>query len=103
MGWVSFRNTSRYYRKVRAGKKVLSIYMGNGVAAEAAAKAVEDNAKERAYLRDAKRKDRALDDQINALIGQGAALTADALTKAGFYKYQRQWKLKYPPSQNQHH
>ena len=74
--------------------------MGNGVAAEVAAKAVEDNAKERAALREGKRKDKATDDQINALIGQGAALTADALTKAGFYKYQRQWKLKSLLSQN---
>lgn len=100
MAWARFRNSVRYYRKVRQGKKVHSIYLGNGVAAEAAAKAVEDNAKERAALREAKRKERAFDDQINALISQGAALTADALTAAGFHQYQRQWKLKYPPSQN---
>jgi hypothetical protein len=100
MAWVTFKNTSRYYRKVREGRRVHSVYLGNGAAAEAAAKAVEDAAKERAALRDAKLKDKATDDQINALIGLGAALTADALTKAGFYQYQRQWKLKTPRSQN---
>jgi hypothetical protein len=97
MPWVAFKNTSRYYRKVREGKKVHSIYLGNGAAAEAAAQAVENAAKEREALREAKRKDKTTDDQINALIGQGAALTADALTKAGFYRYQRSWKPKSPP------
>jgi len=93
MAWVAFKNTSRYYRKVRDGKKVHSIYMGNGAAAEAAAKAVENAAKERAALREANRKERALDDQINALISQGSAITAQVLTAAGFHQYQRQWKL----------
>jgi deoxyhypusine synthase len=100
MAWARFRNSVRYYRKVRDGKKVHSIYMGNGAAAEDAAKAVEDAAKERSALRDAKLKEKALDDQINALMSQGAALTADVLTAAGFHQYQRQWKLKTPRSQN---
>jgi len=100
MAWVSFRNTSRYYRKVREGKKVHSIYLGNGVAAEAAAMAVDEAAKERAALRDAKLKDKALDDRINALMSQGSALTAEVLTAAGFHQYQRQWKLKTPRSKN---
>jgi len=100
MAWVAFKNTSRYYRKVRDGKKVHSIYLGNGAAAEAAAKTVEDAAKERAALRDTKLKDKALDDRINALMSQGSALTAEVLTAAGFHQYQRQWKLKTPRSQN---
>ena len=96
MAWVTFKNTSHYYRKVRQGKKVHSIYLGNGAAAEAAAQAVEDAAKDRAALRELKKKDQAIDNRINALISQGSALTAEILTAAGFHQYQRQWKLKSP-------
>jgi hypothetical protein len=94
MAWVAFKNTSRYYRKVREGKKVHSIYLGNGAAAEAAAQAVEDAAKERVVLRERKRRDQALDDQIKALMSQGSAITAQVLTAAGLHQYQRQWRRK---------
>lgn len=94
MAWVAFKNTSRYYRKVREGKKVHSIYLGNGAAAEAAAQAVEDAAKEREALREAKIKDKALDDRINAITRQSAAVTAEVLTAAGLHQYQRQWRRK---------
>jgi hypothetical protein len=94
MAWVAFKNTSRYYRKVRQGKKVHSIYLGNGAAAEAAAQAVEDAAKERVVLRERKRRDQALDDQIKALMSQGSAITAQVLTAAGLHQYQRQWRRK---------
>lgn len=100
MAWARFRNSIRYYRKVREGKRVHSIYLGNGAAAEAAAQAVEEAAKERKALRDAKLKDKALDDRINALTRQSAAVTAEVLTAAGFHQYQRQWKLKTPRSKN---
>jgi hypothetical protein len=94
MAWVAFKNTSRYYCKVREGKKVHSIYLGNGAAAEAAAQAVEDAAKERVVLRERKRRDQALDDQIKALMSQGSAITAQVLTAAGLHQYQRQWRRK---------
>jgi shikimate 5-dehydrogenase len=94
MAWVAFKNTSRYYRKVRQGKKVHSIYLGNGAAAEAAAQAVEDASKERVVLRERKRRDQALDDQIKALMSQGSAITAQVLTAAGLHQYQRQWRRK---------
>jgi hypothetical protein len=94
MAWVAFKKTSRYYRKVRHGKKVHSIYLGNGEAAEAAAQAVEEAAKERAALREGKMRDHALDDQIKALMSQGSAITAQVLTAAGLHQYQRQWRRK---------
>lgn len=94
MAWVAFKNTSRYYRKVRQGKKVHSIYLGNGAAAQAAAQAVEEAAKERVALRERKRSDHALDDHIKALIKQSSALTTDVLTAAGLHQYQRQWRRK---------
>lgn len=94
MAWVAFKNTSRYYRKVRQGKKVHSIYLGNGAAAEAAAKAVEEAAKERIALRARKRMDRTLDEQIKALIDQSTAITTHVFTAAGLHQYQRQWRRK---------
>jgi len=100
MAWARFRNSIRYYRKVRVGKRVHSIYLGNGVAAEAAAQAVEKAATERRALQVAKLKDKALDARINALTRQSAAVTAEVLTASGFHQYQRQWKLKTPPTKN---
>ena len=100
MAWASYKNSTRYYRKVREGKKVHSVYMGNGEEAHAAAKAVEEAAIERATLQEIKAKDKALDERINSLIREGNTLTSSALKEAGFYQYQRQWKIKTPP-QNQ--
>jgi hypothetical protein len=97
MAWASYKNSTRYYRKVREGKKVRSVYMGNGEEAHAAARAVEEAAKERATLREIRMRDKALDERINALIREGNTLTARTLAAAGFYQYQRQWKIKTPP------
>lgn len=97
MAWASYKNSTRYYRKVREGKKVHSVYMGSGEEAHAAARAVEEAAEERATLREIKAKDKALDERINALIKEGNILTARTLETAGFYQYQRQWKIKTPP------
>ena len=96
MAWASYKNSTRYYRKVRVGKKVHSIYMGNGEEAHAAAKAVEEAAKERATLREIRMRDKAIDERINALIKDCNSLTANALESSGFYQYQRQWKIKTP-------
>ena len=97
MAWASYKNSTRYYHKVREGKKVHSVYMGNGEEAHAAARAVEEAAIERATLREIRMVDKALDERINALIREGKSLTNRALEDAGFYQYQRQWKIKTPP------
>ena len=97
MAWASYKNSTRYYRKVREGKKVHSVYMGNGEEAHAAARAVEEATKERATLREIRMRDKALDERINALTKEGKALTDNALEAAGLYQYQRQWKIKTPP------
>jgi len=94
MAWSTYKNSTRYYRKVREGKKVHSIYMGSGEEAYAAAKVVEDSINIRAELRAIKMRDKALDDRINAAIKECNTLTFMALEKAGFYQYQRQWKIK---------
>ncbi|MCE9542151.1 MAG: hypothetical protein K8R38_01315 [Verrucomicrobia bacterium] len=96
MAWASYKNSTRYYLKVREGKKVHSIYMGNGEEAHAAAKGIEESAKERERLREIRMSDKALDERINALISKGNTLTASTLKAAGFYQYQRQWKIKAP-------
>jgi hypothetical protein len=98
MAWASFKNSKRYYRKVREGKKVRSIYLGNGEEAHAAAKAVEEAAKQRMTLREIKMQDKSLDDRISSAVRECSALTANSLKTAGFYQYQREWKIKKPPA-----
>jgi len=100
MAWSKYRNSVRYYRKVREGNKVRSIYLGNGPEAQAAAKAIETSTRVLAELKQLKDRDKTLDDQINLLISQGSSITANVLTIAGFQLYQRQWKLKKTTTKN---
>jgi hypothetical protein len=98
MPWEERAGRRYYYRKVRRGGRVFSVYEGNGL--RGLLKAEEDEeareAKRRAAL-DA-RAELAAQDAVDAVIDrqwQTVKAAADAaLEAAGYHRHKRQWRLR---------
>lgn len=98
MAWEERGGKRYYYRKVRKGGRVFSVYEGGGIGGEIAAAQDVIEQETRALTREEFKREQAKQDRIDDLIGeseriaQGAARAA--LEAAGFHQRKRQWRLK---------
>lgn len=94
MAWENRHGRLFYYRKVREGKRVRSIYMGKGENAYLCSEMVEEK-----YHRDQRRRvirasENALERQLTALNAEIATITKETLTTAGFHQHKGIWRKK---------
>ncbi len=96
MGWEDRNGRSYYYRKERSGNKVRSVYVGGGEVAGLCAALdgmVRSEAKDE---REAKRRARARDTELDRAgdeLGEMIkTLTTAALLAEGFHTHKRQWR-----------
>ncbi len=98
MAWETRGNGSYYYRKVRDGGRVRSVYVGAGLWAEAEAIADEVNRETAAAGRAAwstrVQAEQADDEAIAAAGDVAQTLTAAVLIAAGCYTHRRQWRRR---------
>lgn len=99
MGWELRRGRAFYYRKVRQGMTVVSIYAGGGTAGEAAA--TEDRARRaaRAMMIETRRLEReqlvAEDQTIDAWFRDVEVIARAAMFAAGHYRHARgEWRKR---------
>ena len=96
MPWLPRRNKRRkyYYSKTRVGKRVVSSYVGAGVEAEAQAREVAL----RQLAREAAREEDARWQEVEDLLKEMEALTAELVREAmaanGFYLHRGQWRRR---------
>jgi hypothetical protein len=98
MGWEERGGQRYYYRKVRRGGRVFSVYTGNGVMGEIAAAQDADERASAVQTREELRREMATQDRIDGLIGESERIAERAgraaLEAAGFHLHKRQWRLK---------
>lgn len=98
MAWEERAGRRYYYRKVRKGGRVFSVYEGGGLGGELAATSDAERRKERGRETRTLRAELALQDAIDEkmdaawLIVQRAA--REALEAVGYHQHKRQWRLK---------
>lgn len=98
MPWEE-RNGQRYfYRKVRKGGRVFSVYEGGGLAGQFAAERHAAEVAARVQSRAELRQEAAKQDRVDGLIGEAeviAGRVASAMLEAaGYHAHKRQWRLK---------
>lgn len=98
MPWEE-RNGGRYfYRKVREGGRVFSVYEGGGLAGQIAAERQKAATVERTRTRAELRREAAKQDRIDGLIGEAEVIAGRVagamLEAAGYHSHKRQWRLK---------
>ncbi|HYO90003.1 MAG TPA: hypothetical protein VEQ40_00115 [Pyrinomonadaceae bacterium] len=98
MAWEERGGKRYYYRKVRKGGQVFSIYEGGGIGGEIAAAQDAREQEKKAQTRAEFRAEIAKQDRIDNLIGESERIAQDAahhaLEAAGFHRHKRQWRLK---------
>jgi hypothetical protein len=98
MGWEKRGNKSYYYRKVRDGNRVRSVYVGHDFYAESQAKLIENDRwtrrDEREDMRGMQRADKDLDRQIKDVENTVSALTQASFSAAGYHNHRGQWRKK---------
>jgi hypothetical protein len=98
MPWEERGGRRYYYRKVRKGGRVFSVYVGGGIAGTLASQLDEAERKDRGRDRGELRRELARQDRVDALVERSwlVAQTAakSALEGAGFHLHNRQWRLK---------
>jgi hypothetical protein len=96
MAWEDRNGRKYYYRKRRVGKRVISEYIGGGLAGELSALyAYEDKFKtdvQRAELTKAKEDAMKLDRQIREVERITKAMTRAVLLLSGYHAPRRQWR-----------
>lgn len=102
MGWKMRRDRPYYYRSVRQGRKVRSVYVGGGELGRLAAEwdAIERQGREHQRversleLADACEDD-ALERELDAMVADGRKQAAAVLEAAGYHQHDRsQWRKK---------
>jgi hypothetical protein len=98
MPWEERGGRRYYYRKVRKGGRVFSVYVGGGIAGALASRLDEAERKERDRDREELRRELARQDKIDALVERSwlvaRAAAKSALEEAGFHLHNRQWRLR---------
>ena len=94
MAWENRHGRLFYYRKVRQGKRVRSIYMGNGAAAEQCSEKVLEKHRRQQQERVSRESDNAIERQIDALDAKVMAITTNTLITAGFHQHKGTWRKK---------
>lgn len=96
MGWERRGNNSYYYRKKKVGGKVVSEYVGNGLAAQLIAQLDEEERLEGYEQARASKKE---DEEFQSLDQQAAQasfliqqIVEEFLVAAGFHKHRGQWR-----------
>jgi hypothetical protein len=98
MSWEHRRGRFYYYRKLRAGGRVRSQYVGAGIVAQICAGNDDDKRRHRMAQRAADRATRQVEAQIDRqLAGVESAIatvTRATLLAAGYHKHKGQWRKK---------
>lgn len=96
MGWEYRGNRLYYYRKCRKGKRVVSEYMGSGLAGEIAELFDEEERQEIEYKRRELRKEKASIQAIGNQVGEvekfTGVVTRACLLLAGYHAHKGQWR-----------
>ena len=98
MGWEQRGNGRYYYEKVRENGRVVSRYIGKGVASLLFDAANEQARFERQEVLRERRarvtKDREIDGVVRELKQRSRALTETILIASGYHKHKGQWRRK---------
>ena len=94
MAWENRHGRLFYYRKVREGKCVRSVYMGNGNSAEQCSEKAQENSHRQQQERLNRDADYSLHQQIDALDKEVTTLTKATLITAGFHQHKGTWRKK---------
>jgi hypothetical protein len=98
MPWEERGGRRYYYRKVRKGGRVFSVYVGGGIAGTLASQLDEADRKERDRDREDLRRELARQDEADALVERSWRVAQDAeraiLEEAGYHLHNRQWRLR---------
>lgn len=98
MGWEKRGNREYYYRKVREGSRVRSVYVGRGELAQLTAALIamqrEDRSNQNQELRLEQALLRAFDLEVHAMEAVIITITEAALLAAGFHQHKRQWRKR---------
>lgn len=98
MAWETRNGRSYYYRKVRKGGRVFSVYEGGGISGEIAAAQDAGEQAKKSQTRAELQREMVAQDRIDNLIGESERIAQDAarhaLEAAGFHRHNRQWRLK---------
>ena len=98
MAWEERGGKRYYYRKIRKGGQVFSVYEGGGIGGEIAAAQDAGERATKTQTREELRAEMVKQDRIDNLIGESERIAQDAarhaLEAAGFHRHNRQWRLK---------
>jgi hypothetical protein len=98
MPWEERSGRRYYYRKVRKGDRVFSVYEGAGLAGALAEARDATERETRAQSREEVRHELAHADQVDAMVDRSwlvaEAAARSVLQAAGFHLHHRQWRLK---------
>lgn len=98
MGWEERGGRRYYYRKVRKGGRVFSVYEGGGIGGAIAEAQDAREQEKRTQTREELRREIAAQDRIDGLIGESERIaeraSRAALEAAGFHQHKRQWRLR---------
>jgi hypothetical protein len=98
MAWEERGGRRYYYRKVRRGGQVFSVYEGGGIGGAIAAAQDEAEQQKVTQTREELWQDMAAQDRIDNLIGESERIAEGAahaaLEAAGFHRHKREWRLK---------
>ncbi|HEX7176987.1 MAG TPA: hypothetical protein VF240_17140 [Pyrinomonadaceae bacterium] len=98
MPWEERSGRRYYYRKVRKGTRVFSVYEGGGLTGALAEARDKDERRERVRSREEVRRELAHADRVEALVERSWLVAETAaksvLESAGYHLHHRQWRLK---------
>lgn len=98
MAWEERGGKRYYYRKVRKGGRVFSVYEGGGIGGEIAAAQDVGEREKKTQTRAELQREMAAQDRIDNLIGESERIAQDAARRAleavGYHQHKRQWRLK---------
>ena len=98
MGWENRNGNTYYYRKRRDGKRVTSVYVGNGCIGQIAEAMDMDerveNRQARVNWQREKERARAIDDRLNEIERRVRTFTRAFLLVSGYHPHKRQWRRK---------
>lgn len=98
MPWEERNGRRYYYRKVRRGDRVFSVYEGSGLAGHVASEVDAEARQKREAERLTTKAELARIDRVDALIDDAWRMvqvaTCEALEGAGYHSHKREWRLK---------
>lgn len=98
MAWEERKGRRYYYRKVRKGGRVFSVYEGGGIggtlAEQGDAQAKQTRKRETRTLRAELARQDAIDAKIDEAWRDAEQVAREALEAAGYHRHKRQWRLK---------